>query len=65
MFPANSVYVLLEAAFFHSSLKKTEISICGFVFSLVAVSFAAVCVVNLKWDSFTFVHWSLLIHEPA
>lgn len=48
MFPANSVYVLLEAAFFHSTQKKPQISIRGFVFSLVTVSFAAACVVKLK-----------------
>lgn len=68
MFPANSVYVLLEAAFFHPSQKSTQISIRGFVFSLVIVSFVVVCVVKLKSDIqlfFTFVQWSLLIHEPA
>lgn len=38
--------MLLEAVFFHSSQKKLQISIHGFVSSLVTVSFAAVCIVN-------------------
>lgn len=50
MFPANSVYILFEAAFFHSSQKKPQISIHTFMCSLVALSFAAVCAIKIKRD---------------
>lgn len=47
MLLANFVYMLLEAAFVLDNKKKTKFP-SVVLFSLVAVSFTALCVVKLK-----------------
>lgn len=62
MLPANFVYMLLESAFIPDKKEKKKTNFPSVVlFSLVAVSFTAMCVVKLKWDIqlfFAFVQLS-------